>query len=146
MGTVFSVLSQHVRAIVPQHLKPIEGVTTSKNSSAQSSGVWMSVPSAYIQRMSWLAKFTLFFLAGILRNRLLQTSRDIKQETGNKRNFIIPGILDQLEMIECTRSAQGCYCRRYALTAKQKIILKALGITEVELDLEVSNFNTRVAH
>ena len=90
-------------------------------------------------------KIHLLFLAGILRNRLLQTSRNIKQETGNKRNFTVPGIIDQLEMIECTRSSQGCYRRRYALTAKQKIIFKALGFTEVELDQEVSTFNARVA-
>ena len=57
------------------------------------------------------SKIHLLFLAGILRNRLLQASRAIKQETGNKRNFTVPGILDQLEMIECTRSAQGLYRR-----------------------------------
>ncbi len=91
-------------------------------------------------------KIHLLFLAGILRNRLLQASRAIKQETGNRRNFTVPGILDQLEMIECTRSAHGLYRRRYALTAKQKIILNALGLTESEIDLEVANFNMRVSH
>ena len=43
-------------------------------------------------------KIHLLFLAGILRNRLLQASRVIKQETGNKRNFTVPGIIDQLEI------------------------------------------------
>lgn len=91
-------------------------------------------------------KIHLLFLAGILRNRLLQASRTIKQETGNKRNFTVTGIIDQLEMIECTRSAQGSYRRRYALTAKQKTIFNALGFTEAELDQEVADFNVRVTH
>ncbi|MBO4368614.1 MAG: hypothetical protein J5803_00720 [Desulfovibrio sp.] len=96
--------------------------------------------------MALAGKMHLLFLSGILRNRLLQVSRDIKQETGNKRNFTVTGILDQLEMIECTRSAQGSYRRRYALTAKQKTIFKALGFTDVALDHEVALFNKRVAH
>ena len=91
-------------------------------------------------------KIHVLFLAGILRNRLLQASRAIKQETGNKRNFTVTGIIDQLEMIECTRSAQGSYRRRYALTAKQKTIFNALGFTEAELDQEVADFNVRVTH
>ena len=66
------------------------------------------------------------------------------EKTGNKRNFTVPGIIDQLEMIECTRTAQNYYRRRYALTDHQKIIFNALGITEVELDQEVSTFNTRM--
>ena len=94
--------------------------------------------------MALAGKIHVLFLAGILRNRLLQASRAIKQETGNKRNFTVPGILDQLEMIECTRSPQGVYRRRYALTAKQKIIFSTLGFTEAELDQEVASFNTRV--
>ena len=88
-------------------------------------------------------KVHLLFLSGILRNRLLQVSRAIKQETGNKRNFSVPGILDQLEMIECTQSAQRVYRRRYALTAKQKTIFNALGYTEAELDQEVASFNLK---
>ena len=94
--------------------------------------------------MALAGKIHVLFLAGILRNRLLQASRAIKQETGNKRNFTVPDILDQLEMIECTRSLQGVYRRRYALTAKQKIIFSTLGFTEAELDQEVASFNTRV--
>ena len=67
----------------------------------------------YIQRTSCLAKFICFFW---------QVSYWIvcfKQETGNKRNVTVPGSIDQLEMIECARSAQGCYRRRYALTANR---------------------------
>ena len=96
--------------------------------------------------MTLAGKMHLLFLSGILRNRLLRASRDIKQETGNKRNFTVTGILDQLEMIECTRSPQGSYRRRYALTAKQKKIFKALNFTDVALDHEVASFNKRVAH
>ena len=53
-------------------------------------------------------------------------------------------ILEQLEMIECTRSAQGSYRRRYALTGKQKAIVKALGFTNVAPDHDVDLFHKRV--
>ena len=89
-------------------------------------------------------KIHVLFLAGILRNRLLRASCAIKQQTRNKRSFTVPGIIDQLEMIECTRSPQKLYRRRYSLTAKQKTIFESLGITEDELDQEISAFNMRV--
>ena len=90
-------------------------------------------------------KIHLMFLAGILRNRLLQISRKIKVETKNKRNFTVPGIIDQLEMIECTRTPQNTYSRRYALTARQKNILNALDMSDKSIDDEISSFNLKMA-
>ena len=90
-------------------------------------------------------KIHLMFLAGILRNRLLQISRRIKVETKNKRSFTVPGIIDQLEMIECTRTPQNTYSRRYALTARQKIILNALGMSDQSIDNEITSFNLKMA-
>ena len=90
-------------------------------------------------------KIHLMFLAGILRNRLLQISRKIKVETRNKRNFTVPGIIDQLEMIECTRTPQNTYSRRYALTARQKNILNALDMSDKSIDDEISSFNLKMA-
>ena len=90
-------------------------------------------------------KIHLMFLAGILRNRLLQISRRIKVETKNRRSFTVPGIIDQLEMIECTRTPQNTYSRRYALTARQKTILNALGMSEQSIDNEITSFNQKMA-
>ncbi len=90
-------------------------------------------------------KIHLMFLAGILRNRLLQISRRIKVETKNRRSFTVPGIIDQLEMIECTRTPQNTYTRRYALTARQKTILNALGMSEQSIDSEITSFNQKMA-
>ena len=90
-------------------------------------------------------KIHLMFLAGILRNRLLQISRRIKAETKNRRSFTVPGIIDQLEMIECTRTPQNSYSRRYALTARQKTILNALGMSEQSIDNEITSFNQKMA-
>ena len=90
-------------------------------------------------------KIHLMFLAGILRNRLLQISRRIKVETKNRRSFTVPGIIDQLEMIECTRTPQNTYTRRYALTARQKTILNALGMSEQSIDNEITSFNQKMA-
>ncbi len=90
-------------------------------------------------------KIHLMFLAGIMRNRLLQISRRIKVETKNRRSFTVPGIIDQLEMIECTRTPQNTYSRRYALTARQKIILNALGMSDQSIDNEITSFNLKMA-
>ena len=90
-------------------------------------------------------KIHLMFLAGILRNRLLQISRRIKVETKNKRSFTVPGIIDQLEMIECTRNPHNTYTRRYALTSRQKTILNALGMSEQSIDNEITSFNQKMA-
>ena len=89
-------------------------------------------------------KIHLMFLAGILRNRLLQISRGIKVETKNKRSFTVPGIIDQLEMIECTRNPHNTYTRRYALTSRQKTILNALGMSDQSIDNEIISFNQKI--
>ena len=89
-------------------------------------------------------KIHLMFLAGILRNRLLQISRRIKVETKNKRSFTVPGIIDQLEMIECTRNPHNTYTRRYALTSRQKTILNALGMSDQSIDNEIISFNQKI--
>ena len=89
-------------------------------------------------------KIHLMFLAGILRNRLLQISRRIKVETKNKRSFTVPGIIDQLEMIECTRNPHNTYTRWYALTSWQKTILNALGMSDQSIDNEIISFNQKI--
>jgi len=50
-------------------------------------------------------------------------------------------MIDQLEQIECTAFENGIYQRRYAFTAKQKLILEALSIDTSVIDSEIKKFN-----
>ena len=88
-----------------------------------------------------VSKIHLMFLSAIIWNRLLQISRDIKQECNNKKDFTVLGIIDQLEAIECIRKSSSGYFRNYALTAKQKKILERLAITESDIDVAINNFS-----
>lgn len=54
--------------------------------------------------------------------------KSYKKLTGNKKSYAVPAMIDQLEQIECTAFENGIYQRRYAFTAKQKLILEALNI------------------
>ncbi len=74
----------------------------------------------------------------------MQISRRIKVETKNKRSFTVPGIIDQMEMIECTRNPHNTYTRRYALTSRRKTILNALGISDQSIDNEIISFNQKI--
>lgn len=90
---------------------------------------------------SLAAKIHLMFIAGIIRNRFNIASSEIKKLTGNKKTYTVPAIIDQLEQIECTAFENGIYQRRYALTAKQKLILETLRIDPSVIDVEIGAFN-----
>ena len=49
--------------------------------------------------------------------------------------------MDHLEQIECTAFESGEYQRRYAFTAKQKLILEAMCIDPSVIDVEIRKFN-----
>lgn len=90
---------------------------------------------------SLAAKIHLMFIAGIIRNRFNVASSEIKKSTGNKKSYTVPAMIDQLEQIECTAFENGIYQRRYAFTAKQKMILEALRIAPSVIDAEIGKFN-----
>lgn len=90
---------------------------------------------------SLAAKIHLMFIAGIIRNRFNPASAEIKKSTGNKKSYTVPAMIDQLEQIECTAFENGIYQRRYAFTAKQKLILEALSIDTSVIDSEIEKFN-----
>lgn len=98
-----------------------------------------NTPSVH-STQTFLAKIHLVFLAGIIRSVFLQASKRLKQDTGNRKLYTIPGMIGQIEMIECTRNAQGIYRRNYALTAKQKRILSAFSVDESTIDNHIRNF------
>lgn len=90
---------------------------------------------------SLAAKIHLMFIAGIIRNRFNLASSEIRKSTGNKKSYTVPAMIDQLEQIECTAFENGVYQRRYAFTAKQKLILEALKIDPPLIDVEIEKYN-----
>lgn len=94
---------------------------------------------------SLAAKIHLMFIAGIIRNRFALAGAVIKKATGNRKSYTVPAMIDQLEQIECTAFENGIYQRRYAFTAKQKLILEALGIDPSVIDSEIEKFNLLVS-
>ena len=91
---------------------------------------------------SLAAKIHLMFIAGIIRNKFNLASKEIKRITGNKKSYTVPTLIDQLEQIECSAFDDKQYMRRYALTAKQKLILDTLKIDQAVIDKEISKVNT----
>ena len=87
------------------------------------------------------ARMHIIFLTGIVHSRLMKISREIKEETKQKRVFTIPGMIDLLEGIQCTVNSNNIYKRRYAITAKQKLIFEKLGIVESDVDNAIDTFN-----
>lgn len=75
-------------------------------------------------------KIFIGFIATIIRNKIYTL---LKEETGRmdrKPNFMtVPAALKELEKIEVLRGADGEYILDHAVTATQKTILKAFGMT-----------------
>ena len=84
------------------------------------------------------AKVFLVFIAMIIRNEMFQKMRELKKK--NRKYYTVPGVISELENIECTRNSGGRYRRKYALTAKQKTILKEFGIDEKYLDNAIAGY------
>ena len=67
-------------------------------------------------------------------------SRSTKKKK-NRKAYTLPGMISELENIECTRNSVGKYRRKYALTAKQKLILKQFDMDEKYVDRSIGKFN-----
>ena len=76
------------------------------------------------------AKIFVEFVALILRNRFHTCIRKQKLGSGKKSNYMnVPAAIRELEKIEMIRQYDGQYRLAYAVTATQKEILKAFGMT-----------------
>ena len=84
------------------------------------------------------SKVFITFVAMIVRNEMFQKMEDLRKK--NRKAYTVPGILSELENIECTRNSVGKYRRKYALTSKQKQILKQFGMDEKYIDAGISKF------
>ena len=67
-------------------------------------------------------------------------SRSTKKKK-NRKAYTVPGMISELENIECTRNSVGKYRRKYALTAKQKLILKQFDMDEKYIDRSIGEFS-----
>ena len=59
----------------------------------------------------------------------------------NRKAYMVPGMTSEYENIEYTRNSVGKYRRKYALTAKQKLILKQFDMDEKYIDRSIGEFN-----
>ena len=75
-------------------------------------------------------KILVEFVALIIRNRIYTRLKDEMWEIGKKENYMtVPAAVRELEKIEMIRSVDGKYHLDHAVSATQKAILKAFGMT-----------------
>ena len=91
------------------------------------------------------SKIFIEFVALILRNKLYTY---LKQEMGRldkKENFMtVPAALRELEKIEMIRQADGHYRLDHAVTATQKKVLRAFGMTERNIRHQAVGINDKL--
>ena len=85
------------------------------------------------------SKVFVTFIATIVRNELFQKAEELRKK--NRKAYTVPGMISELENIECTRNSVGRYRRKYALTAKQKLILKQFDMDEKYIDRSIGEFS-----
>lgn len=79
---------------------------------------------------SYDSKIFIGFVATIIRNKIYTLLKEESARTDKKQNYMtVPAALKELEKIELLKGADNEYNLDYAITATQKAILKAFGIT-----------------
>ena len=84
------------------------------------------------------SKTFLTFIAMIIRNEIFIRMEDLRKK--NRKEYTVPSMISILETIECSKGSDGQYRKRYALTAKQKSILKQFDITESDITKWIQTF------
>ena len=79
-------------------------------------------------------KSFLAFLSAIIWNEMYLAMRPLKKEEKDRKHYTVPAMLKEMEKVFITKDANGNYRKKYALTARQKKILKAFGLEEKNLD------------
>ena len=81
------------------------------------------------------AKIFVEFVAMIIRNKIYTCLLDEMNRIGKKLNFMtVPAAIKELEKIEMTRQTDNIYRLDHAVTATQKKILNAFGLTEKNIE------------
>lgn len=79
---------------------------------------------------SYETKIFIGFVATIIRNRIYTLLKEEVARIEKKQNYMtVPAALKELDKIELLRGGDGEYILDYAVTATQKTILKAFGMT-----------------
>ena len=82
-------------------------------------------------------KCFLAFLASIIWNEMHQALKAVKKEEKDRKHYTVPAAMKELEKVFVTKDTNGNYRRKYALTAKQKKILKGFGLEEKNLNVYI---------
>ena len=88
------------------------------------------------------AKIFIEFVALIIRNRVHFLLKEQMLKTHQKENYMtVPAAIHELEKIEIVRQTDGEYYRDHAVTATQKSILKAFGLSEINVGRQAVDIN-----
>lgn len=83
------------------------------------------------------------FIALIIRNKIYTSLQEAGEQLERKQNYMtVPAAIKELEKIEMTRQTDNIYRLDHAVTAKQKKILKAFGMSDGTINYqagEISN-------
>lgn len=91
---------------------------------------------------SHAAKIFIEFVALIIRNRIYTMLKDEMKRLDKKRNFMtVPAAIKELEKIELTRQLDCVYRLDHAVTATQKAVLKAFGMTDDDIKKEAKKIS-----
>lgn len=80
------------------------------------------------------SKVFIEFIALIIRNRMYNQLKDAMKEMAKKVNYMtVPAAIRELDKIEMSRHLDGIYRLDHAVTATQKTILNAFGMTDANV-------------
>lgn len=90
---------------------------------------------------SLINKTFIMFIAVIIRNEIHNRLFELCQK--DRKSYTVNSTLRILNEIEITKNSKGIYVSKYALTAKQNKVLKALNIKESAINKATTEFNSR---
>ena len=91
------------------------------------------------------SKIFIEFVALIIRNRMYSYLKDAMKEMAKKPNYMsVPAAIRELDKIEMSRQLDGVYRLDHAVTATQKTILNAFGLTEDHVKYRVEEISKRL--
>ena len=91
------------------------------------------------------SKIFIEFVALIIRNRMYNHLRDAMKKMAKKPNYMtVPAAVRELDKIEMARQLDGVYRLDHAVTAAQKTILKAFGLTDTNVKYRAEEISRRL--
>ena len=91
------------------------------------------------------AKTFIEFVALIVRSKYYTLLKDEKEDTGNNQNYMnVPASIRELEKIEMIRGLDRIYRLDHAVTATQKTILSAFGLTVADVKKAANRISERL--